>query len=44
MEQLTLLMVSKMFLNDSIYNHQPKVGDVLLISKLFNAHSIPFSI
>ena len=34
---------SKMFLNDSIYNHSPKVGDVLLISKLFNAHCLPFS-
>ena len=34
---------SKMFLNDSIYNHSPKVGDVLLFPNYLMHTAYPFS-
>ena len=34
---------SKMFLNDSIYNHKPKVGDVLLFPNYLMHTAYPFS-
>ena len=34
---------SKMFLNESIYNHQPKVGDVLLFPNYLMHTAYPFS-
>ena len=35
---------SKMFLNDSIYNHQPKVGDVLLFPNYLMHTAYPFNL
>ena len=32
-----------MFLNESIYNHQPKVGDVLLFPNYLMHTAYPFS-
>ena len=40
---IDLINGSKMFLNDSIYNHSPKVGDVLLFPNYLMHTAYPFS-